>query len=82
MARRTPPGRLSDAELRVLTEIARGGLQREVATRLTLSESGVRTTLRRARRATGATTTAHLVAITIRNGQLPADVAAGTEVQP
>lgn len=78
--RRTPPGRLSDSELRVVREVARGGEQQAAADRLGLTYGGVKSILRRARLAVGAKSTAHLVTIAIRTRQLPADVAAGTEV--
>lgn len=78
--RRTPPGLLSDSELRVVREVARGGEQRAAADRLGLTYAGLKSILLRARRAVGARSTAHLVTIAIRTKQLPVDVAAGTEV--
>lgn len=79
-ARRTPRGRLSEAELRVVHEVARGGGRRQVAARLGLSPLTVKSVLRNATKAAGARSTAGLVGHAIRTGQLPADVAAGTEV--
>lgn len=81
-SRRTPPGRLSQAELRILAEVARGRGLQAAATRLGLTLHGVKAALLKSRRALHARTTGHLIAIAIRTRQLPPDIAAGTEVTP
>lgn len=81
MTRRVPPGRITPAQTRVLTAIAQGGTQATVAGHLHLAESTVRNILLDARKRVGATTTTHLLALVIAEGDLPRDVADGTAVR-
>lgn len=69
---------LSPAEQRVVAEIARGGDYHAVAARLFLSVHTIKTTRRRAMRHIGATSTAHLIALAIGHGLIPADTALPT----
>lgn len=78
--RRLTPGRISEAEARILTEIARGGSHAEVAARLHLSHDRVRNAMCDARRRVGATTTVHLLALAITAGDVDPDCADGTAV--
>lgn len=80
MTTRTPPGRLTPRERAVLTQLARGGSQAEVAARLNLTPSGVKNHIYRASRRLGATTTVHLLALAITAGDIDPDCATGTEV--
>lgn len=80
MTTQQPPGRITRAQARVLTEIARGGSHAEVAARLGLDESTVASHLDDARRRIGATTTVHLLALAITAGDIDPDCADGTAV--
>ncbi|SEO83203.1 LuxR C-terminal-related transcriptional regulator [Actinacidiphila rubida] len=80
MTTTTAARRLTTAELRTLTEVARGGGRDAVAARLGLSPLTVKSQLRNASKKLRARSTAHLVTIAIRTRQLPVDVAAGSEV--
>jgi DNA-binding CsgD family transcriptional regulator len=79
MGRRpTPDGHLSPAEARVVAEYARGGTSADVAARLFLEPTTVRTHTKTARRRLRATSNVHLLALAIAAGDIPADVATGT----
>lgn len=71
MGRRpTPDGHLTPAEARVLTEYARGGTQADVAGRLFLAHSSIRTHMKTARRRLHATSNVHLLALAITAGDV------------
>lgn len=70
----TPPERV------LITEIARGADERDAAARTGIPRGTAKKILKRARRRLGAVSTAHLVAVAIRRGLLPVDVAKDSEV--
>lgn len=72
--------RVTIAQARILTEVARGGSHADVAARLHLTETTVAHTMADARKRVGATSSVHLLAIAIAAGDIPADVAKGTAV--
>lgn len=69
---------LKRAEARVLTEIARGSTPAQAATRLNLTRNTVHWNINQARRRAGATSTVHLLALAIANGDIAPDCANGT----
>jgi DNA-binding CsgD family transcriptional regulator len=71
--------RVSPSEVNVLLEIAKGGTKEEVAARMFLSVHTVKTHVRRATARMGATNTAHLIALAIAKGVIPADAALDKE---
>ena len=80
MGRRpTPDGHLTPAEIQVLTEYARGGTSTDVAERLFLAPTTVRTHTKTARRRLRATSNVHLLALAIRTGDVVLDTPAVTE---
>jgi DNA-binding CsgD family transcriptional regulator len=66
----TPPGRVSPAEAAILTILATGCTQGQVAIRLHLSPSTVDNHLTNARRRCGVATTQALIRHAIGNGQI------------
>jgi DNA-binding CsgD family transcriptional regulator len=62
----------------VVAEYARGGTSADVAARLFLEPTTVRTHTKTARRRLRATSNVHLLALAIAAGDIPADVATGT----
>lgn len=75
-----PAGHITQAQARILTEIARGGSYADVANRLRLAESTILNTMRDARARVGATTSVHLLALAITAGDIDPDCADGTAV--
>lgn len=71
----TARGVLSPAELRTVTAMARGGTRAQAGRRLHITEGTVAKQLQHARAKTGASSTVHLVAISIARGWIPVDVA-------
>lgn len=75
-----PAGFLTPSERALIIEIARGADERDAAARTGIPRGTAKKNLKRARRRLGAVSTAHLVAVAIRRGLLPVDVAEGSEV--
>ena len=65
-----PRGRLTEREREVLSLLATGATLEEIATRLTLAQSTVKTHLRNAHTRLGARHRAHALAIAIRDGEI------------
>lgn len=74
------PRRITRAQARILTEVARGGSYADVAARLGRTENTVLNTVHDARVRIGATTTVHLLALAIGCGDIDPDCADGTAV--
>lgn len=70
-----PRSVLTPAELRTVTAMARGGTRAQAGRRLHITEGTVAKQLQHARAKAGATSTVHLVAISIARGWIPADAA-------
>lgn len=79
---RVPAGHLSQHELRVVTELARGGGHRQIGIRLGMTTTAVSTTLHRAARRLDAQGPAHLVARAIGLRLIPAGIALTPEDTP
>jgi DNA-binding CsgD family transcriptional regulator len=68
-------GQLTPHELRIVTELARGGTHQDIGRRLGLTTSAVTNAIRAAGRRLGTTSRPHLVARAIGLGLIPADIA-------